>query len=216
MVKCDKHLSMVFSTCNVKVKAQLDRTAYRSRHGTDNLSALVKASKNKAILQGKILSTRINNTQNVSMLHTIHDLSAWNKPLIDTCQYCSTSRANQVLHFLVNLGFQNRGVCLQAFPSFPSPLFHVLALASFLARQKPKTPFLGLSLLQNQTLHSLRIRWWIQVAAVSPFNEEMRTNYLLTVELVKKISEDPSLKHVYIMSKDRLKAVMTMPSINKN
>ena len=44
------------------------------------------------------------------------------KPLIDTCQYCLTSRANQALRSLANAGFQNRGVCLQAFPSFPSPL----------------------------------------------------------------------------------------------
>ena len=38
-VKCDKHSSLVFSICDAylyKVKAQLDRTAYRSRHGTDN------------------------------------------------------------------------------------------------------------------------------------------------------------------------------------
>ena len=69
---------------------------------------------------------------------------------------------------------------------------------------------------QKCLLHSLRIRWWRQVAAFWPFNEEMRTNYLLTVQLVKKISKDPSLKHVYIMSKERLKPVMTMPSINKN
>ena len=47
--------------------------------------------------------------------HTVH--SVWNTPLIDTCQHCSTSRANQA----PNAGFQNRGVCLQAFPSFPSP-----------------------------------------------------------------------------------------------
>ena len=53
----------------------------------------------------------------------VHDLSVWNK-LIDTFKYCSTSPAN-------------RGVCLQAFPSFPSPLFHFLALVSFLARPKP-------------------------------------------------------------------------------
>ena len=66
------------------------------------------------------------------MSHTIHYLSVWNKPLFDTYQYCSTSRANQSLRS----GFQNRGVCLQAFPSFPSPLFHFLAL--------------GLSLLRNQ------------------------------------------------------------------
>ena len=36
------------------------------------------------------------------------------------------------------------------FPS-PSPHFHFLALVSFLARPKPRIPFLGLSLLQNQT-----------------------------------------------------------------
>ena len=38
-VKCDKHSSLVFSICDAylyKVKAYLDRTAYRSRHGTDN------------------------------------------------------------------------------------------------------------------------------------------------------------------------------------
>ena len=51
--------------------------------------------------------------------HTV--LSVWNKPLIDTCQHCSTSRANQALRSLANAGFLNRGVCLQAFPSFPSP-----------------------------------------------------------------------------------------------
>ena len=48
-------------------------------------------------------------------------LSVRNKPLIDTCQHCSTSRANQALRSLANAGFQNRGVCLQSFPSFPSP-----------------------------------------------------------------------------------------------
>ena len=66
-------------------------------------------------------------------------------------QYCSTSLANQALRSLANVGFQNRGVCLQAFPSFPSPspLFHFLALVSFLARPKPEIPFLSLSLLQN-------------------------------------------------------------------
>ena len=37
-----------------------------------------------------------------------------------------------------------------SFPS-PSPYFHFLALVSFLARPKPRIPFLGLSLLRNQT-----------------------------------------------------------------
>ena len=83
--------------------------------------------------------------------HTV--LSVWNKPLIDTCQHCSTNRANQAPRLLANAGFQNRGVCLQAFPSFPSPSphFHFLALVSFLARSKPRIPFLRLSLLRNQT-----------------------------------------------------------------
>ena len=83
--------------------------------------------------------------------HTV--LSVWNKPLIDTCQHCLTNRANQALRSLANAGFQNRGVCLQAFPSFPSPSphFHFLALVSFLARPNPRIPFLGLSLLRNQT-----------------------------------------------------------------
>ena len=78
--------------------------------------------------------------EKICVLCTIYDLSVWNKPLIDTCQYCWTSQANQVLRSLANAGFQNRGVCLQAFPSFPSlsSLFHIWALASFLARWKPK------------------------------------------------------------------------------
>ena len=54
------------------------------------------------------------------MSRTIHDLSVWNKPMIDTCQYFLTSRANQVLRSPANAGFQNRGVCLQVFPSFSS------------------------------------------------------------------------------------------------
>ena len=85
--------------------------------------------------------------------HTV--LSVRNKPLIDPCQHCLTSRANQALRSLVNAGFQNQGVCLQAFPSSPfpspSPHFHFLALVSFLVRPKPRIPFLGLSLLRNET-----------------------------------------------------------------
>ena len=63
----------------------------------------------------------------------------------------SSSRANQALRSLANAGFQNRGVCLQAFPSFPTlfPLFNFLALVSFLTR--PKYAKTGLSLLRNQT-----------------------------------------------------------------
>ena len=63
--------------------------------------------------------------------------------------------------------WRTRGVSLQslqAFPSFasPSPLFHFLALVSFLARSKPKIPFLGLSLLRNltETLATQAIFFW--------------------------------------------------------
>ena len=38
-----------------------------------------------------------------------------------------------------------------SFLPFPFPLFHFLALVSFLARSKPKVPCLGISLLRNQT-----------------------------------------------------------------
>ena len=65
--------------------------------------------------------------------------------LIDTCQYCSTSRANQSLHVcsLANASFQNRGVCLQTFPFFPSPFpsFQYLALVLFSHGQRIR--FLG-------------------------------------------------------------------------
>ena len=68
-------------------------------------------------------------------------------------RHMSSSRANQALRSLANAGFQNPGVCPQAFPSFPSPspLFHFLALVSFLARPKPRISFLALSLLRNST-----------------------------------------------------------------
>ena len=69
--------------------------------------------------------------------HTV--LSVWNKPLIDTCQHCSTSRANQALRSLANAGFQNRGVCLQAFPSFPSPSPHFLFFGSCFNSSAAKT-----------------------------------------------------------------------------
>ena len=77
---------------------------------------------------------------------TIHDLSVWKKSLIDTCQYCWTSRANQALHSLANADFA-KWRTLSASVSFlplPSHLFHFLALVSFLTWSKPKLPFLCL------------------------------------------------------------------------
>ena len=63
-------------------------------------------------------------------------------------QYCSTSRVNQSLP--ANAGFQNRGVCLQAFPSFlplPLPLPPLSFFGSHFISRAAKT---GLSLLRNQ------------------------------------------------------------------
>ena len=115
--------------------------------------------------------------------HTV--LSVWNKPLIDTCQHCSTSRANQALRSLANAGFQNRGVCLQAFPSFPSPSphFHFLALVSFLARPNPRIPFLGLFLLRNQTetLATQAIVVLVQLSSLQEKYTGLRSNHQLVL-----------------------------------
>ena len=74
--------------------------------------------------------------------HTV--LSVWNKPLIDTCQHCSTSRANQALRSLANADriFQIEGfVCKRFLPSPPSsPTFIFWLLFHFLARLKPRIP----------------------------------------------------------------------------
>ena len=64
------------------------------------------------------------------------------RPLIDTCQKCSTSPANHEPRSPANRGFQNPGVCPQAVPSFPSPTPTILflALAPFSAQAKYRKP----------------------------------------------------------------------------
>ena len=59
----------------------------------------------------------------------------------------SKERGTRVKDRAKNGGSKRAG---RGWVSFP-PLFHFLALVSFLARSKPKIPFLGLSLLRNQT-----------------------------------------------------------------
>ena len=55
----------------------------------------------------------------INMRVTIHDLSVWNKPLIDTYQCCSTSWANQALRSLA----KSRGLSASvSFLSLPLPL----------------------------------------------------------------------------------------------
>ena len=77
------------------------------------------------------------------------------RPLIDTCQKCSTSPVNHEARSPANGSFQNPGVCPQAVPSFLSlPYPHRSFFGSrpiFRAGKIPKTPFLGLSLLPNPT-----------------------------------------------------------------
>ena len=64
------------------------------------------------------------------------------RPLIDTCQKCSTSPANHEPRSPANGSFQNPGVCPQAVPSFPSstPTVLFLALAPFSAQAKYRKP----------------------------------------------------------------------------
>ena len=48
-------------------------------------------------------------------------------------------------------GEERKETALLLLPPSPPPPLHLLALVSFLARPKPRIPFLGLSLLRNQT-----------------------------------------------------------------
>ena len=130
-VKCDKHSSLVFSICDAylyKVKARRDRTAYRSRHGTDNYSALVKASKNKV------------------------------NPATDEVR-------------VENAGFQNRGVCLQAFPSFPSPSPSFTFWLSFhfsrgQNRKSPSSVFRCSETKRKSLLRGLHCYWTVLPAEI--------------------------------------------------
>ena len=69
------------------------------------------------------------------------------------------------------------------FPSFPYPLFHFLVLVSFLAWSIPKVPFLGISLLRNQTetlatqasLHVVKRLTGFELCATTPKNPQRRT-----------------------------------------
>ena len=76
--------------------------------------------------------------------HTV--LSVWNKPLIDTCQHCSTNRANQAQVFKIE-GF----VWKRFFPYPPPPPLSFFG-SCFISRvAKTENPVPRLSLLRNQT-----------------------------------------------------------------
>ena len=100
---------------------------------------------------------------------------------------------------------QNWGVCLQAFPSFPSPLFHFLALVSFLAWPKPRILFLGLSLLQNQmeTLATqariAMMLYWLS----QPF-------YVFETSIVHYQSSKGQVKGLFILRRDSIRPYLTI------
>ena len=101
--------------------------------------------------------------------------------------------------------FKIEGVCLQAFPSFPSPLFHFLALVSFLAWPKPRILFLGLSLLQNQieTLATqariaMMLHWLSQ-----PF-------YVFETSIVNYQSSKGQVKGLFILTHDSIRPYLTI------
>ena len=60
------------------------------------------------------------------------------------------SWANQAFHSLASRGFQNPGVCLQVFPSFPRSRSFIFWLLFHMHVAKPKILFLCLSFLWNQ------------------------------------------------------------------
>ena len=91
------------------------------------------------------------------------------RPLIDTCQKCSTSPANHEPRSPANGSFQNPGVCPQAVPSFssPTPTVLFLALAPFSAQAKYRKPrssvFLCSQTLRKRLLRRLSFMWWCQI-----------------------------------------------------
>ena len=91
-------------------------------------------------IRRQILLTRVNNNRRkliwlswpLSMKQTLD----WHMSIF------LTSWANQVLHSLASRGFQNPGVCLQAFPSFPRSRSFIFWLLFHMRAAKPKLPFL--------------------------------------------------------------------------
>ena len=104
---------------------------------------------------GQILPTRINNNhwKLIYVSRTIpssqYETNLWSTRHVNIARLAEPIR--RCVRWWRTRVFKIEGFCLQAFPSFPSPYFHILALVSFLARPKRRIPFLGLSLVRNQT-----------------------------------------------------------------
>ena len=99
-------------------------------------------------IRGQILLTRINsNCRKLICLlwpFSMKQTFDWHMSMF------LTSCANQVLHSLASRGFQNPGVWLQAFPSFPRSRSFIFWLLFHMHVAKPKIHFLCLSFLWNQ------------------------------------------------------------------
>ena len=99
-------------------------------------------------IRGQILLTRINNNRRklicLSWPLSLKQTFDWHMSVF------LTSWANQVLHLLASRGFQNPGVCLQAFPSSPRSRSFIFWLLFHMWTAKPKIHFLCLSFLWSQ------------------------------------------------------------------
>ena len=136
-------------------------------------SCLNRGQRKCSGIGGQILPTRINNNHRklICISRTIYDLSVWNKPLIDTCHYSLTSWANQALRSMAITGFQNWGVCLQAFPSFPSPPFIFWLSFHFSRGQNRESCFWVFLCSKTKWRHLLRRleSQWCYIGFLSPF-----------------------------------------------
>ena len=90
-------------------------------------------------IRGQILLTRINN--NCRKLICLLWLLSMKQTFDWHMSMFLTSCANQVLHSLASRGFQNPGVCLQAFSSFPRSRCFIFCLLLHNVRSKTKNPF---------------------------------------------------------------------------
>ena len=89
-------------------------------------------------------------------------------------------------------GEERRETALLLLP--PPPTLHLLALVSFLARPKPRIPFLGLSLLRNQTETLATQASVIQTWLVEPFTELKSAEHM--AKIIQHKSQIRALKPI--------------------
>ena len=97
-----------------------------------------------------------------------------------------------------------------------SPLFHLLALVSFLARPNPRIPFLGLSLLRNKTETLATQASVIQTWLVEPFTELKSAEHM--AKIIQHKSQIRVLKPVLkcIIRPSKIKYLQILKILFKN